>query len=322
MRLYHVERKKKKKFFDDRSNLENQLNISNKRGIMMPSNIWCALHRKEFNTNEYLYHYTSFNTVLKILCTNKLQFSPLTETNDTSEQKPRIKYNFDIASKSKEKVDEFEKYWQIRSEEARLLCFSRDKKSRKKTVEMDIFDVRGRGFALPRMWAQYAENNSGVCLILKKKKLENDIISCFPSAICSDVKYFDWDYNYKIEEKFFDELCKVIEHNPGTHNMNPYENQEVILNTFFSKDKDWESEREYRIVIPDSKEKYLYIENLDDYLVGIVLGEKMDKSQIMTIQELHPDSVSLRQISFQLMSCKLKSVDDVRFCKKNEIINK
>lgn len=135
----------------------------------MKSNVWSALWISQFDPDEYLYHYTTFETAIKILYSDKFRFSPLSKTNDTTEQKLRIRYAFEVQEEQRENISIFEKYWLNWTTNSKLLCFSQDRSKSLSGKFNNRFDVSGRGFALPRMWAQYAGKNSGVCFVVRKK---------------------------------------------------------------------------------------------------------------------------------------------------------
>ena len=56
----------------------------------MEFDIWKPLYVDEFDCDKYLYHYTSFETAIKIIYSNQLLFSLIGRTNDTSESKMKI----------------------------------------------------------------------------------------------------------------------------------------------------------------------------------------------------------------------------------------
>ena len=50
-----------------------------------------TLFDPEYSSDLFLYHYTSFKNACKILYSNSLKFSSLSNTNDTNESKPPVK---------------------------------------------------------------------------------------------------------------------------------------------------------------------------------------------------------------------------------------
>ncbi len=280
----------------------------------MRKNVWCAWWKPELDPDEYIYHYTSFETALKIIYSDQFRLSPLSNTNDTTEQKPRIKYDFSVKSKKKKDIDVFEKYWSQWTTHSKLLCFSRDLPKDDAVINNgDIFDVAGRGFALPRMWAQYAKNNSGVCFIILKKPFVTEIQKAYPGAICKDVTYSDWSNGFSISENLFEELITVISHDYDSPYAQTFlqDNSDFADYAYFSKLIDWKSENEYRILVPSSKEGYLYIEGVRNCLAGLVLGESMDSSLIKTMRvaatQFH---IPIRRIVFGLRRCSIENITE------------
>lgn len=283
----------------------------------MKPNVWEAWWREHFDLDEYLYHYTTFDTALKILHSDKFQFSPLSKTNDTTEQKLRISYAFSARDR-REDIADFEKYWLSWSANSKLLCFSQDRPKDPLSSAArfhNIFDMRGRGFALPRMWAQYADKNSGVCLIIRKKPFIEKVSKIYPESICRAVSYFDWSDSYEISESLFLRLLEIIRHNPTTGYAPTFlrDNPEFAQYSYFSKLKDWEGESEYRILLPnsDAQHPYLYMEGVKTYLAGIVLGEYIDDSKIYAIKSILSSTIPIRKIIFELSRCSVANVSSI-----------
>lgn len=282
----------------------------------MRSNVWCAWWRKQFVDDEYLYHYTSFEAALRILYSDRFRFSSLSRTNDTTEQKLRICYDFQMNEDEERDSIEFEKYWLSWTRGSKLLCFSQDTikpPSFDSSSFSDITDVSGRGFALPRMWAQYASNNSGVCLIVKKKPFVEKVHEIYPEAICKSVSYFDWTESFKITKQLFNRLMCIIRHNPKTGYAATFlkENAEFADYSFFSKLKDWAGEKEYRILLPDYDNQCFYLEGVQSYLAGIALGEQMDDVEISALRAIVPPTIPIRKIVFELKRCLVININDI-----------
>ena len=67
-----------------------------------------------------------FKTALHTLYSDKFRFSSLARTNDTTEQKIRISYDFQMSAEQKQDQALFEKYWLSWTSGSKLLCFSQD----------------------------------------------------------------------------------------------------------------------------------------------------------------------------------------------------
>lgn len=141
------------------------------------NNAWLTLYQKNFNRTNYLYHFTSVEKATLILDGDSLKFSKITNMNDTLEAKPKMNL-FGIDS-TKNLHDIFNCINEINKKYIQLLCFTTDTDIELQTESDKIRynDYTGRGFTLPRMWAQYANNNDGVCFIFDKKKILDLIYS-------------------------------------------------------------------------------------------------------------------------------------------------
>ena len=181
----------------------------------MKENLWKTIFISDFDNNKYLYHYTNVDKALKILTSNSLRFSRIDYTNDTSESKLKINFekpDFNVESEIKEfdkKTEKILDFFNRKNPLIRLLCFSMDVKYSKADIQSiynkqhltskdKYYNVLGRGFALPRMWAQYASDNKGVCLIIDKEKLLDKVDKQLEFHKESSVKYKKFFANYYI----------------------------------------------------------------------------------------------------------------------------
>ena len=199
-----------------------------------------------FKQTEKLYHFTSFDTALKILDSKCLKFGKLSHMNDIHEN-DKIEF-VDANKKSIEPFppdlletvhDEIHKYRQISL-----------------TAESENEDKLG--FNLHQMWGLYADKAEGVCLVFDKKelikKLEEDVIF-------GRVSYDDTIESYYIS----------FSENP--HDV-PCEIKEQAKDIFFHKRKEWEHEQEFRLLkrCPYfDREEYL---RFDNALKFIILSSK------------------------------------------------
>jgi hypothetical protein len=150
----------------------------------------------------------------------------------------------------------------------KVLCVTRDDPQAVRNLPDDIFR---RGFAHSRMWAQYAGNHDGVCLVFNKKQLNHRIAGELgQKAIIyhGPVVYRDERYAEDVRafSLLYDEIISL--------GMNQYLNKHVAEHhpaLFFRKGKNWESEWEYRWVLrgSDALDEFVSIE---DSLCGICLG--------------------------------------------------
>lgn len=130
--------------------------------MIIDNKAWFTVFDEEFDSDKYLYHYTEFSKAFKILDGNCLKFSKINRTNDTLESKLKICFDktndngFDYFQLS----NLVQLFHEICSYNLQLLCFSMDKKCKNNNVDelTKYSDYSGRGFAMPRMWAQYSNN--------------------------------------------------------------------------------------------------------------------------------------------------------------------
>lgn len=273
--------------------------------------VWKTLYNDDFYTQKYLYHYTTFEKALKIIYSEELRFSPITNTNDTTESKPKIIYNLDdVNDEVKRKLNIVTSFFNKRLDTVRLLCFSCDTcfKNKEKKQRLDLaknnkffyYDISGRGFALPRMWAQYSSNSTGVCFIIDKKRFENELNDNLSFYKSRKVNYNYITNNYVIDSTKFESLSKKITTNSlGSITLlnSMLSDDDFIRYSFFEKSSDWSNEQEYRyITITDNPTNVVAIKNLFNYLAGIVVGEKMAPAYVNAIKKILPTEIQIKQL--------------------------
>lgn len=157
-----------------------------------------------------LYHYTSFDTFVKIWLSGKLRFGEVQNVNDIQE------YGLPISAPTYP-----QRALILKFDELRL-------KYKQISLAMDFDDMEGCMSTL--MWAYYADKSKGVCIRLDSEKID------FSDCLHSPVTYNKTQNGIKIGQKISttSELRKFI-----------IDNKEDI---FFTKYANWDRENEYRIV--------------------------------------------------------------------------
>ena len=193
--------------------------------------------QKEFKRTNKLYHFTAFDTALKIIETNRLRFGRLNNMNDIHENdkivfvdadnQPFDKFPSDVLDAL---YDEIYKYRQI---------------SLTADNEADDKD----GFNLHQMWGLYADKGEGICLVFDKKELEKsyDMVNIHHGRVGYD--------ETKILKSF------VISNSHNSEDVIA-ETKSQVSEIFFHKRKEWEHEQEYRMIKRCSnsiKEEYLLL---------------------------------------------------------------
>jgi hypothetical protein len=229
--------------------------------------------------DHYIYHYTSLQNGLEyILPTMKLRLSPLTDMNDPRESKPLILSIPDIGKHIKDGDEKpleaatltsvFLKNFQI---EHKAVCFSRD--SNDVFSVLDKFKSIYRGYNKPTLWAHYADNHKGMCLIFNKDKLLDATKKEFGTLknhyLYSEniVKYDSLENIISIFSIKFDDFLRL-----GSQKWLRGFYLKNYSELLFTKTLDWNAENEFRIVIKGKRKKeYLFLP-INDSLCGIVLG--------------------------------------------------
>jgi hypothetical protein len=253
------------------SNIEEEIEAKMEQAI--------SHFHKSFKTNVYdkfLYHYTTIPTSLEyILSTHKLRFNSILHTNDPRETKdwnftielPKginheyVEQNYDLFNNIQIRANELVKHG------IKLACFSLDNQAI--CEESNAYDF-GRGYAKSRMWAQYAGNHTGLCLVFDKEQLVKDINDYLheKGSIYSGRVFYR---NLVSRESLSLNLNDIL--NEGLENVITNHLEKNIDAMYFIKGEDWRDEDEFRIAINTlSKEGFEYID-ISNSLKGIVLGE-------------------------------------------------
>lgn len=205
--------------------------------------------REEFKSISKLYHYTKFDTAIKILESHSLKFGKLCNMNDIHENDKLsyvdlsgnpIKY---FSSDILETIDnEMAKYRQI-------------------SLTIDDEEQNKLGFDLHQMWGLYADKGKGVCLVFDKDTLCNNLDK--------DVQHINVSYD-KVVESFY-----IAKHSDSQSIQKDIQKQ--IKKLFFHKRKEWEHEQEYRLIKrcpSQKKEEYLdYGSSLNFIILNSVIED-------------------------------------------------
>lgn len=167
----------------------------------------------DFKLFDHLYHYTSFESAVKIIASKRILFSNMDSVNDINEKNGPIVLNVSGDDAERKIVKILSGYKQI--------SFTDDNAPEK--------GKRGRrGYDIPAMWGHYAEKGKGVCLVFDKQLLINYVESR-TTLYSNKVKYYNplhpEDFLYS---KYYGSIENYIFNSKDT--------------LFFHKSKDWEYE--------------------------------------------------------------------------------
>ena len=206
-----------------------------------------------------LYHYTSFDSFVRIWFTKTLLFAKPSNVNDILERARGVKTNNILQAEQLQPFsDHLESYKQI-------------------SLTLD-YSVTMKGFMSPMMWGQYGCKGQGVCI-----ELDRDSIDCpedvwsGPVLYTDDLQYIKLPDNATTDDAMFE---YVREH------------KDDIL---FKKHTSWEKENEFRFV-SRSQEKLdilnaitaIYIQNgqsIDSFILDDIVGNQVPIS-VMKYEEI------------------------------------
>lgn len=209
-------------------------------------------HRKTIleteNPDQFLFHYTSMEVALEhILKDMQLKMGPYKATNDPRENKDwdfgvsAITLNgefWDFAWPTWEAIDEIQK-------NLRIICLTTDACPDPSAAPPEL-----RGYGRARMWAQYADNSTGVCLVFARESLSKSVSQAVvnPDKLWAETVKFEilsqaYEQDDRHRQAYDLDLNSVEDHGLARAMQNHVENYADIL--FFRKVEDWRDETEF-----------------------------------------------------------------------------
>jgi len=211
------------------------------------------------NSDDALFHYTKTNVFFEnILSEMKLRLSPLGFMNDPMEYKePLFTYSEigDALMNQQLENDAKKALTSLKLEECKIACFCVNRKNQTK------------GYLRSRMWSQYGDNHTGVCLVFSKETIQNQIDDNYKFK---NVEYITEPFplnDYNIE-------LGMVNYNGIDMYFNHFFEQQY-KNIFFKKIDDYRDESEYRLLrrVKDTSIVYDYID-INSSLKGIIIGDR------------------------------------------------
>lgn len=215
-----------------------------------------------------LFHFTKYDSFLKIL--EDMTFLPssfgqLNDMNEGNVNNMDMNENFIVMYEAKRFI----------SERCRLLCFCQN------------YEIQGygqEGTNHPAMWAHYADNSNGVCIVIDKEAF----IEINRTILDAHFHQFE-NVEYSIFNTPMGEKNNYEAKTPEDFIMNNWRG------LFFLKHKDWENEDEHRLFIMDYDGKF----SIDGCIKYIVLGRKifLNEAKIKKIMDrvVEPTSACYRK---------------------------
>ncbi|MDP3313133.1 DUF2971 domain-containing protein [Lutibacter sp.] len=230
---------------------------------------------KDIYCEDIIFHYTKTATAIDyILFNNRLKLTHIKASTDPIEKFPRYgiysswygdKTNSDEMHKQhSEQINKMLENVETRIKDYVQVCFCKNKLQ---TANFWNFSIQYEdfGFAKPRMWEQYGDNYTGVCIAFSKKKIieKNNNLELIKKGN-SDVEYLTY---YELSLKTND----VSVNSFNEIGSEDYEKKMIdrIENELFWKHKDYIDENEYKICTLFKKEQSclnMYKNQLDHYM--------------------------------------------------------
>jgi hypothetical protein len=244
------------------------------------------------SADQYVYHYTRGDVARDFILKDRtLRLGRLLHTNDPRETKD---WEFDLWTSGAHDLGKYKmpeiSNWMSNALKAnvRLACFSRDTPP----VQGDhVAEILRRGFTKPRMWAQYANNHSGVCLVFDRQKLLESMIMNLQGNTCwaGNVTYKDhFTVRSLTPHEFMVNVDELEVVGPDAYAMNHLVRHHDEL--FFEKLQDWRDESEWRLLAVGPGIEPLFLD-ISEALVGVMHGASADdklSDQIMKLTEHLP----------------------------------
>lgn len=213
-----------------------------------------------------LFHYTnwgSFKMIMKDLTLKPSSFERLNDMNEGNVHNMYLNHshNFEVMYSANKYI----------KTHCRIISFSQN------------YDIQGYGVEgtnHPAMWAHYADNSNGVCIVIdkdvfiaKNKHILSRHFNQFGDveyALFNTPRYEDLNYEAKTPEEFV---------------------QANLRSLFFLKHQDWANEDEHRLLIMGYDGKL----SIDGCIKYIVLGRKvfLDEEKIKELLDIIVDSDSI-----------------------------
>jgi hypothetical protein len=232
-------------------------------------------------SGELVCHYTKPSTARLILGAGTLRLGQMRWTNDPWETRERRFEGSDsVGWSSPDDADEPAAAFDRRFRDlVRVACATLDTYSKASRIVQ-------RGFGRPRMWAQYAENHSGACLVFNRDLLEATMmreVGARGQVFSGEVDYdpISMSAGGTALDVEYDQFKALGEQQLWEHQVERY--KEAL---FFRKHEDWQAESEWRFVVVDRSPSSNHLDcRFGDALMAVVLGCNVTESDSTAISE-------------------------------------
>ncbi|MGL1089214.1 DUF2971 domain-containing protein [Vibrio vulnificus] len=237
------------------------------------------------SSDDALFHFTRKDTALEhILFKKSLRFGEFSGTNDPQEYKSKLTGAIGCGwenhhdQKIEEVISLIDK---ILREKSKFISFCQN----------DIVDdnLQSHGVLKSRMWAQYGENHRGICIVVSKTKLIEQLTTAFELNYrlnYGEIRYEEPDLSRNIPCLDIDgmELDHFASYDVAINFVIKYINE-----LLFTKQPDYKDEAEFRFVLTPKSLEHVSIPIYVDLLQcvhSIILGDAFPQVYKPTISQL------------------------------------
>ena len=232
-----------------------------------------------------IYHYCKLSTAIElILPRRELILAQLNKTNDPRENKSFV---FAATYDRESEFIDLKTNNQVVSNKLRegckIICFSHD--------SSPFF-----GYEYSKMWAHYGDNHKGICIEINKDKFLEENSSIIKPELLKEIKYFSFNPKEMQEDHRIVNYREIK--NIGIEKyLKEQFRMEHLDYLYFTKDKDWESERETRLLYfsKSKTDEYCSIKNSINH---IYLGVDFNQNYLTAIINLCPE-ITLSELNYE-----------------------
>jgi len=225
-------------------------------------------------------HFTSKHIALtKILRHRTIRFNDITLTNDPKETKERLFYFDQLGSANRSNpqgavipLDLFpnvkEKYRKLISE-CKIFCTSCHNDLMSLVIGDNPIQEHYSGVGRSSIWAHYARNHSGVCLLFDGEKLDENIKEKFRGegyVVRHGLVVYDFDRSFAPTRVYDLEYEKYGESERKRQSLIKH-----YKNNFLCKTPDWKSEHEFRWLVFNQGNSELLVP-IENAIKAVVVG--------------------------------------------------
>lgn len=201
---------------------------------------------------KYLYHFTSLDSLIKILLTDKFRLSSVDYMNDINESLPLYE-SVEVSAENVEKEKKIRR-------RTFLGCFN---------VLEENENIRDKS----SLWGYYAQSCTGVCLKINKAKFDAlllKVIYDFENDVSESNVHIE---RFKIK---YEKESDIYKHRKICANDVGLDFYTYLKYLYDKKSNEWKVENEFRYLVYNADyqdEEYYYIDNFSDAIEDIYIGK-------------------------------------------------